>query len=284
MTYLELAKKVLEETQQLMWVDDIWKLAKEKGYSGDLEKTYDSEQDNINALDSALYRSVGTDSLGLLKSEGLYYLTTFDNLSQLVADALDGSSIKSYQEVLDNQSVKTFSPTKRGFDGMLLFFVVPIGLPLSFYITGTGILGTYMPSMELFAGTFSLTCCFALLVFLYIQLTNCNVNIHPDKIEFARIFRPHSLIGTIPIKDIVEINVKGLGREEQISSDFKYIKIKFKKNNKEATQLFRCHAYINPNPNYDPSRIQLKHHENFANLRAFLKEICVHQGANYSEL
>jgi len=285
MTHLELAKQVLEEEQQFLWVDDIWLIAKEKGYDKKLENIYPDEQDNVNALDVALYESLDQEDkvFGLIAERGLYYLNSFKNLSQLAENALEPSTIKSYKEVLDKQKVKGFTPTWKGLDGMILFFVIPIGIPISLYATATA-LGSYSPTKWLFLGTIVLTILSAFPVLLYIQLTNCSVHIYADRIEFIRILRPNNLIEAIDLLDITAIKAKGLGREEQISSDFKFIEISYKKGGKERTKRFRCHAYINPNPVFNPYRKRVLNHQSFVALRGFLKEIAAVHQIDYSEL
>jgi hypothetical protein len=285
MNYLELAVQVLEEEQQLLWVDDIWLIAKEKGYDKKLEKIYTDQQDNVNALDVALYKSLdgGDKTFGLIPERGLYYLNSFKNLSQLAENALEPSTIKSYQEVVDNQKVKGFTPTWKGLDGMILFFVIPIGIPISIYATATA-LGSYSPTIALFLGSIGLIILSAFPVLLYIQFTNCSVHIYSNRIEFVRMLRPNNLIEAIAFSDILSVKAKGLGREEQISSDFKSIEIRYKKAEQEHTKRFRCHAYINPNPIFNPYRKRLLNHQSFVALRGFLKEIAAVHQIDYSEL
>ena len=165
---------------------------------------------------------------------------------------------------------------------MVLFYSIPVGFPVGFYVTSK-ILDSYFPISSLILGTLLITFCFALLVLLYIHLTNCSISIHPDKIEFHRIFPPKKLITTIPIKEILSIQVKGLGREQQISSDFKFIKINYTQEGLETTRIFRCHGYVNPDPIFNPYRFLIRNHESFVQVRSFLKEICALQKTAYSE-
>lgn len=283
MTYLELAIKVLKETQKLLWVDDIWATAKEKGYYQNLDLIYDEEEDNIKALDHALYVNVNqNNSLGLLKEKGLYYLTSFEQLPMLIEEALDGPSIRTFQEIVDKNQPKKFSPSKRGYDGMVLFFVAPVGFPISLYITSS-IQGSFYPTFWFVSTTALLTILSAPLVLLYLQMTNCDVTIHPDRIDFTRMFPPYSPIISIPINTITAFHAHGLGSEEQISSDFKYLEITYKKDNKLTTKRLRCHGYINPHPIYNPHDIRIRNHESFVMLRAFLKEISSTHQLDYRE-
>ncbi|BDS09383.1 winged helix-turn-helix domain-containing protein [Aureispira anguillae] len=282
MTYLELAYKVLEETQRLLWVDDIWEIAQEKGYTKLLKKTYPREEDNINQLDALMYQEVGRHNLRLIETEGLYYLTTFEQLPQLVENALYGTGISSYQDILDYNKPKHFSPSTRGFDGMVLFFVVAIGFPISLYISTT-IQGSFYLGPQLLLTTAILTLCFAFMVFLYLQLTNCDISIYPDRIDFYRTFYPSHKILSLPIKNLVSIQANGLGQEDQIKSDLKFLLIEYKEGKKILQKKIRCHGYINPSPIYDPFCVLIRNFESFITLRAFLKEICQQHNLLYRE-
>lgn len=291
MTYLELAYKVLEETQRLLWVDDIWHIAKEKGYTKTLQKAYAREEDNINALDNVLYEEVGKHTLRLLEEEGLYYLVNFENLSAQIEQALHGLSLNSYQEVLEQDKVKYFSPSTRGFSGMLFFFLLAIGFPISLYL-GTLFQGGFYLGFILIISTSSLLCCFVLLVFLYLQLTNCDIHIHPDSIHIYRTFYPKNKIVSISIKDLIRVEAFGLGVESQINSDFKSLVFTYQNSGSSAkasksteiiTKKIRCHGYINPSASYDPFSILIRSFESFVTLRAFLKEICTMHEIPYQE-
>lgn len=282
MTYLELAYKVLEETQQLLWVDDVWDIAKEKGYTELLKDPYKKEEANINQLDAIMYHEVGENSLRLIEEKGLYYLTTFEDLPQLVETAFHGPTLRSYQELLTHKSEKHFSPSTRGFDGMVLFFVVAIGFPISLYISTT-IQGSFYLGSTMILGTLILTLCFAAIVLLHLQSTNCDVSIYSDRIDFYRTFYPKNKMLSIPIKDLVSIQAHGLGREDQITSDFKFLILNYKKGKQVFTKKIRCHGYINPNPIYDPFSIPIRNFESFTTLRAFLKGICLHHKLPYEE-
>lgn len=282
MTYLELAYQVLEETQQLLWVDDIWRIAKEKGYTKKLTQTYTNEEDNINALDNVLYQEVGNHTLRLLEKKGLYYLVTIDNLAAQVETALFGPSISTYQEVIQYKKVKRFSPSKRGFDGMVLFFLFAIGFPISLYISST-IQGGFYVNIGLVISTVGLMACFLLMVLLYLQFTNCDISIHSDKIVFSRTFYPKNKILSILIKDLEGIEAFGLGTENQINSDFKSLIFTYKDGTQSISKKVRCHGYINPSPSYDPFSIVIRNFESFLTLRAILKEICVLNDIPYQE-
>lgn len=282
MTYLELAYKVLEETQRLLWVDDIWEIAKAKGYTQTLKYTYPKEEDNINQLDAILYQEVGKKNLRLLEEKGLYYLSNFDQLPQLIEAALYGSSILTFQEVQAHHTAKHFSPSTRGFDGMILFFVVAIGFPISLYLSSV-IQGSFHLSYALIFQTMGLTLLFALMVFLHIQMTNCDISIYPDRIDFYRTFFPKYKILSVPIKDLQRIQAFGLGREDQIKSDFKYLIIQYQKGEENITKKIRCHGYINPSTTYDPFCVLIRNFQSFITLRAFLKEICLQHNLFYQE-
>ena len=136
MSYLELAIKILEEKQQLMNVEEIWSSAKEKGYDKSLENKTSDDDFFINKLELCLINSLSENNiLGVLKSEKLFYLTTFENLSKLVEIKLNGPFIQNFQEVSESGNVKKFHPGTRGYDGMVLFFSIPVGFPIGFYIT-----------------------------------------------------------------------------------------------------------------------------------------------------
>lgn len=282
MTYLELAYKVLEETQQLLWVDDIWRIAKEKGYTQKLTNKYVEEEDNINALDNVLYQEVGNHTLRLLEKKGLYYLVNFENLTTQVETALFGPSISTFQEVLDHKKVKRFSPSKRGFDGMVLFFLLAIGFPTSLYIS-TSLQGDFYLNASLVIGTISLMACFLLIVLAYLQFTNCDIHIHPDKIVLYRTFYPKNKVQSILIKDLEAVEAFGLGTENQINSDFKSLTFTYKEGVQSISKKIRCHGYINPSLSYDPFSIVIRNFESFLTLRAFLKEICALNDIPYQE-
>lgn len=282
MTYLELAYKVLEETQQLLWVDDVWDIAKEKGYTQLLKKTYQKEEHNINQLDAIMYREVGNNNLRLIEEKGLYYLTTFKNLPELVETVFHGSTIRNFQELITQKGEKHFSPSTRGFDGMVLFFVVAIGFPISLYISSI-IQGSFYLGYTLVFGTLILTLFSAIIVFLHLQATNCDIRIYPDRIDFHRTFYPKNQMLSIPIQDLISIKAHGLGREDQIKSDFKFLVLNYKKDKQTITKKIRCHGYINPNPIYDPFSIPIRNFESFTTLRVFLKGICLHYKLPYEE-
>lgn len=291
MTYLELAYKVLEETQRLLWVDDIWHIAEEKGYTKTLEKTYPKEEDNVNVLDNVLYAEVGKHTLRLLEKKGLYYLVDFENLSTQIETALYGVSMNTYKEVLKRKKVKRFSPSTRGFSGMIFFFLLAIGFPISLYLTTSFQGGFYLTPM-LIIGTSVLLFCFAGAVLLYLQLTNCDVHIHSDKIAIYRTFYPKNKIASILIKDLTQIEACGLGTESQINSDFKSLTFTYQNSSstptagtkqESITKKIRCHGYINPSTSYDPFSILIRNFESFVTLRAFLKEICTIHEIPYQE-
>lgn len=284
MTYLELAKKVLAEAHRLMWVDDIWTFAKKKGYDKELPNVFSNEEDNINMLDSVLFQHIGDeDEIGLLKEHGLYFLTTFDKLPLLVEDALDGHIVRTFKEVQESKKPKKFSPSKRGFDGMIFFWSIPVGFPISLYVMMT-IQGSFHPGPILILGTPGMMLLFFMpLGLFHLWSTNCDVTIYPDRIEFYRIFVPKMLMQSVPIKDLKSISVKGIGLESQVKSDFKYIDISFQKGKQVIKQRVRSHAYINPPDYYDPFQIRVHDHESFTSLRSFLKEICTFQGIDYRE-
>ncbi len=283
MPYLELAIKILEEKQQLMTVEEIWYSVKEKGYDKSLENKTSDDDYFINELESCLIKSLSEgNKVRILKSEKLYYLTTFENLSQLIEIKLDGPFINTFQEVSESGNVKNFHPCMRGYDGMVLFFSIPVGFPIGFYLSSK-ILDSYFPISSLMLGTILITICFSLLALVYIYFTNCRISVHPDKIEFHRIFSTKILICSIPIKDILSIQAKGLGPEQQIKSDFKFIRIKYTQEGLETTKTFRCHGYINPDTIFNPYRYLIRNHESFVSVRSFLKEICLVQNSEYSE-
>jgi hypothetical protein len=283
MTYLELAYKVLEETQRLLWVDDIWHIATKKGYTKALEKTYSNEEDNINALDNVLFHEVGKHSLRLLEEKGLYYLVHFENLATQIETALHGASINSYQEVLDQKKVKRFSPSTRGFEGMVFFFLLAIGFPVSLYLS-TLFQGGFYLGATLIIATSSLMFCFVIIVLLYLQFTNCDVHIHSNRIDIYRTFYPKNKVVSILIKDLVGIEACGLGTEDQINSDFKSLTFTYNNTTQEViSKKIRCHGYINPSASYDPFSILIRNFESFVTLRAFLKEICAVCNIPYQE-
>ncbi|WMX13937.1 HTH domain-containing protein [Aureispira sp. CCB-E] len=282
MTYLELAYRVLEETQRLLWVDDIWRIAKEKGYIKELEQHYENEEDNINFLDNVLYKKVGQNKLRLLEEKGLYYLVDVNNLAAQIETALYGSSISSYQEILTHKKVKHFSPSTRGFDGMVLFFLLAVGFPVSLYISTSFYDGSYLDPIFI-GGTVALMICFAIIVLVYLQLTNCDFYIHPDKIEIYRTFFPKNKVVSILIKDLVKIEAWGLGTESQINSDFKSLVFTYQNNGTTYVKKIRCHGYINPSTSYDPFSVVIRNFESFATLRVFLQEICAIQNIPYQE-
>lgn len=291
MTYLELAYKVLEETQGLLWVDDIWRIAKEKGYTNEIPKTYPKEEDNINALDNILYKEVGNHTLRLLEKKGLYYLLDTDNLSAQMETALYGSSISSYQEIVAHKKVKRFTPSTVGFSGMFFVFLLIIGFPISLYFV-SHLQGGFYLSSTLIVGVSSLMLCFAILALFYFRLTNCAIRIHSDRINIYRAFYPRNKIASILIKDLVRIDVSGLGAEHEIASKFKCVTFTYQKQHAKVeasatqeiiTKKIRCHGYINPSTSYDPFSILVRNFESFVTLRAFLKEICSARNIPYQE-
>lgn len=291
MTYLELAYKVLEETQRLLWVDDIWRIAKEKGYTKTLQKEYTKEEDNINALDNILYEEVGNHTLRLLEKKGLYYLLDTDNLPAQIERALYGNHVGSYQEIVEHKTVKRFAPSTTGFSGMFFVFLLIIGFPISLYLTSS-FQGGYYLSSTLIIGLSSLLFCFALVALLYFRFTNCAIRIHSDRINIYRAFYPRSKVLSIPIQDLVRIEASGLGKEHQINSTFKNLTFTYqnktsisKANSAQEiiTKKIRCHGYINPSTSYDPFSILIRNFESFVTLRAFLKEICSVRNIPYQE-
>ncbi len=283
MSYLELAIKILEEEQQLLRVEDIFDIAILKGYLKLSDFDVNDENDVLNLIEDDLIDSISEDNnLRILKDLSFFYLTSFENLPHLVENILDGPSVMSFKEIVESGSEKKFQPSKRGFDGMVLFYAIACGLPVGMYIVSK-IMDSYFPLLLFMSGVFCVVMCFVFIVLLYLQLTNCSLVIRPDIIEFRRIFPPKLLICRIEIKDILQIEAKGLGKEEQISSDFKYLKITFMDNGKENIKKIRCHAYVNPDERYTPYRYLIRNHESFVTLRAFLKEICMLHKIDYSE-
>lgn len=283
MTRTELAYKVLEEEQQLLWVDDIWRIAVEKGYAAQLSKQYDELAYNINALDHALYQKVGQGSLRLLEEKGLYYLTSFEQLPLKIEGALHGTSCLHFHEVQATGTPKQFSPSTRGFDGMVLFFILAVGFPLSLYLTTVfqGSLALSLLSILLMVGLLSF---FALLAYAYLQLTNATLIIAPEHLECYYIFYPKKLKFTIDWTQLTKIEACGLGEELQLKSDIKYFVFHYQtKEDVAQTRTIRCHGYINPSPHYDPFSILIRNHESFVLLRAFLKEIAALHNITYEE-
>jgi hypothetical protein len=273
MSYLELAIKILEEEQQLLRVEDIYDIAILKGYLKLSDFDVNDENDVLNLIEDDLIDSISEDNnLRMLKDLYFFYLTSFENLPHLVENLLDGPSVNSYKEIVESGSEKIFQPSKRGFDGMILFYAIACGLPVGIYIISR-VMDSYFPLLLFMSGIFAVVMCFVIFVLIYLQLTNCSLVIRPETIEFRRIFHPKFLICKIAIKDILQIEAKGLGKEEQISSDFKYLKIKFRDNGNERIKKFRCHAYTNPDEYYNPYHYLIRNHESFVTIRAFLKEI-----------
>jgi hypothetical protein len=291
MTYLELAYKVLEETQRLLWVDDIWRIAKEKGYTKSVQKIYTKDEDNINALDNILYEEVGNHSLRLLEEKGLYYLLGIENLSAQIETALYGTTISSYQEILDHKKVKRFTPSTRGFSGMFFVFLLIVGFPISLYLSSYFQGGFYL-SPTLIIGLSSLLFCFTVVILFYFRLTNCAIRIHSDRINIYRAFYPRTKIVSIFIKDLVRIEVTGLGREHQDNNNFKNLTFTYRnklststngKAQELITKKIRCHGYINPSASYDPFSILVRNFESFVTLRTFLEEISSVYNIPYQE-
>ncbi|MBL4648435.1 MAG: hypothetical protein JKY03_01800 [Aureispira sp.] len=291
MTYLELAYKVLEETQRLLWVDDIWRIAEEKGYTKAVKKMFIKEEDNINALDNILYKEVGNRTLRLLEKKGLYYLVDVENLSKQIETALYGFSIHSYQEIVAHKKVKRFAPSTRGFSGMFFVFLLVIGFPISLYLTAYFQGGFYL-SPTLIIGTGSLLFCFSIVVFLYFQFTNCAIRIHSDRINIYRAFYPKNRVASILINDLMRIEVRGLSTENQTNSNFKSLTFTYQNKlstseegigQETITKKIRCHGYINPSPSYDPFSILIRNFESFVTLGAFLKEISSVRNIPYQE-
>ncbi|CAA6811303.1 MAG: Unknown protein [uncultured Aureispira sp.] len=291
MTYLELAYKVLEETQRLLWVDDIWRIATEKGYTKAVKKAYTKEEDNINVLDAILYEAVGKHRLRLLEKKGLYYLVDATNLPAQIETALYGPSINSYQELVTHKKVKHFLPSTQGFSGMSFLFLLIIGFPISLCLAANFQGGFYL-SASLVIGISSLLLCFAVVLLLYFQFTNCSIRIHSDRINIYRTFYPKNKIVSIPIKNLVRIEVTGLGAENQLNSTFKSLTLTYQNNFSIAgavteqeivTKKIRCHGYINPSTSYDPFAILIRNFESFVTLRKFLKEIAVVYNIPYQE-
>ncbi|MGH1334648.1 MAG: hypothetical protein ACRBFS_00865 [Aureispira sp.] len=283
MTRIELAYKVLEEEKQLLWVDDIWRLATEKGYVNQLPQQYDELEHNINALDDALYQKVGQGRLRLLEEKGQYYLTNFKQLPLKIESALHGPSCIHFKEVQETGTAKHFKPSTRGFDGMVLFFILAIGLPLSLYLTTIfqGSLALSLLSMLLMAGLLSF---FALLAYAYLQLTNATLIIAPEHLECYYLFYPKKLQFKVNWTQLTKIEACGLGEELQLKSDVKYLVFHYQTEEGEArTRTIRCHGYINPSPHYDPFSILIRNYESFVLLRAFLKEIAELYAITYEE-
>lgn len=283
MTRIELAYKVLEEEQQLLWVDDIWRIAAEKGYTNELEHQYETLEDNVNSLDSTLYERIGQGKLRLLEEKGLYYLTNFEKLPQKMERAQFGPSISSFAEVKKTGKAKHFRPSTRGFDGMVLFFILAVGLPFSLYLTTVlqGTLALSLLSLVLMAGLLSF---FALLAYAYLQMTNATLIIAPDHLECYYLFYPKKLKFKVNWTQVTKIEACGLGEELQLKSDIKYLAFYYKNEEGVAKkQLIRCHGYINPSPHYDPFSIVIRNFESFVLLRAFLEEITQVYGITYEE-
>jgi hypothetical protein len=291
MTYIELAYKVLEETQRLLWVDDIWHIAKEKGYTKLLKKTYPKEEDNINALDNVLYEEVGKETLRLLEKKGLYYLVDVENLSTQIETALYGASINSYQEVVEHKKAKRFSPSTKGFSGMFFFCLLIVGFPVSLYLSISS-QHIFHLSSTLIIGLSSLLFCFVIVVLLYFHFTNCMVHILSDRINIYRFFYPKNRIISIPITDLISIEAAGLGADNQIIGNAKSLTFTYQNKDTSPTEgakkgiitkKIRCHGYINPSASYDPFSILIRNFESFVTLRAFLKEICAAGNIPYQE-
>lgn len=283
MTRVELAYKVLEEEQQLLWVDDIWRIAAEKGYTKQLKKQYEEKEHNINALDYALYEKVGQGKLRLLEEKGLYYLTSFKQLPPKIEQALYGPSISSFAEVQQTGKAKHFRPCTRGFDGMVLFFIVAVGLPLSLYLTTLfqGSLAFSLLSVLLMVGLLSF---FAFLAYAYLQLTNATLIIAPTYLACSYLFPPKKLKFKVDLAQLTKIEACGLGEELQLKSDIKYLVFHYQ--TKEGTaqkHLVRCHGYINPSPHYDPFSILVRNYESFVLVRKFLQEIAQVYAIPYEE-
>lgn len=283
MSPLELAYKVLEEEQQLLWVDDIWRIATQKNYISQLKKIYEETDDNVSALDSILYNKVGQGQLRLLEEKGLYYLTNFEQLPQKIEAALYGSSISTFAEVQQTGKIKHFSPSTRGFDGMVLFFIVAVGFPLSLYLTTIfqGSLALSFFSLLLMLGLLSF---FAFLAYAYLQLTNATLIITSDHLECYYLFYPKKLKFQVEWTKLTKIEACGLGEELQLKSDIKYLVFHYQTETGEIKkQLIRCHGYINPSPHYDPFATLIRNYESFVLLRAFLKEIAQEYTIPYEE-
>jgi hypothetical protein len=292
MTYLELAYKVLEETQRLLWVDDIWQIAKEKGYTKTLKESYTKEEDNINALDNILYAEIGKHTLRLLEKKGLYYLVDMENLSAQIETALYGTSILSYREIVAHQKVKRFRPSTRGFSGMFFFSLLIICVPIGLYLSINAPSFFSLLSPTLIIGFSSLLFSFIILVLLYFQFTNVVIRIHSDRINIYRLFYPKNRVVSILISDLISIEASGLDTDNQISSNAKSLTFRYQKSRSTSeenprqeiiTKKIRCHGYINPSGSYDPFSILIRNFESFVTLRAFLKEICAVRKIPYQE-
>ncbi len=283
MTGVEMAYRVLEEEQRLLWVDDIWRLAQEKGYTEQLSKVYSTTEHNINALDSALYDKVGQSKLRLLEEKGLYYLFDCPDLSKKIEQALYGATIWNFATVQKRGKPKHFTPSTRGFDGMVLFFMLAVGLPLSLYLT-TLLQGNLALSLLSLLLVLSLLLFFALLAYGYLQLTNAAITIAPDYLECHFIFYPKRLKFRLNWTQLTKIEARGLGEELQLKSDVKCLTFHYQDSKGQAQQrTIRCHGYINPSPHYDPFSILIRNYESFVLLRRFFREIAQTYDIVYEE-
>jgi hypothetical protein len=283
MTTIKMAYRVLEEEQRLLWADDIWNIASEKGYTKELSRKYEQLEHNINALDNTLFDQVGKGQLRLLEKEGLYYLTSFEQLPSKIEDALHGPTMRSFAEVVKRNRPKHFRPCTRGFDGMVLFFILAVGLPLSLYLT-TLIQGNLAFSLLSLFWMLGLLSGFGLLAYAYLQWSNAAITISPKQLECYYAFYPKRLKFQLAWSQLSKIEARGLGEELQLKSDIKYL-IFYYSNEKGQPQqrLVRCHGYINPSPHYDPFSVQVRNYESFVLLRQFLKEVAALYDIPYEE-
>lgn len=170
-----------------------------------------------------------------------------------------------------------FSPTKQDFLGMALFFLLPIGFPITFYIASS-ILGYFFPTPTLIGLTGIMMSSLIPFILLYIYFTNSTIILDHDQIIFRRIFPPYLTIDTIDFALVSTIKVIGIGGEQQISSDKKWIVIHY--NNQQKS--YRCDGYINP-PIGQADEPPIPPQADFKHLRATLQLLCQQHNITYSE-
>jgi hypothetical protein len=117
------------------------------------------------------------------------------------------------------------------------------------------------------------------IIVLYLYFTNCSVVLEEDHLTFRRIFPPYLEIATFDFKNINAIDVVGIGSEQQISSDKKWITVEA--NNQRKS--YRCDGYINHSEETYLEQPTTSPLEDFTVLRTSLKTICQTNNISYSE-
>jgi len=181
------------------------------------------------------------------------------------------------QQLVPSSFPLQFSPTKRDFLGMALFFLLPIGFPLSFYIASM-VLGYFFPTPALIGLTALIMGSLIPFIVFYIYVTNCTVILDNDQIVFRRIFPPYLAIDSIDLSLINSITINGIGNEQQISSDKKWITVDY--NNQQKS--YRCDGYINPSID-SSDEPPIAPQANFQRLRTELQRLCQQHNISYTE-